>query len=160
MRVPATGVCDKKLSLLNTSVVVVRVRFCKYPHLAHFAPIVCKCDTARINSQCYFVYKVERCCCVPMTRLYLTSRQVTCVDIQYHAEHPLVKYTSRGNSITMTRQTFSKSYRFANICQTNQSWVQHDKYWRGSVYGAHVLAHLSNTRVVGTWRKDDVTKRL
>lgn len=122
MRVPATGVCDKKLSLLNTSVVVVRVRFCKYPHLAHFAPIVCKCDTARINSQCYFVYKVERCCCVPMTRLYLTSRQVTCVDIQYHAEHPLVKYTSRGNSITMTRQTFSKSYRFANICQTNQSW--------------------------------------
>lgn len=44
----------------------------------HFPPTVGKCNTSRRNHKRLFAYQIETCC-VPTSRLYLTSRQVTCV---------------------------------------------------------------------------------
>ena len=62
------------------------------------------CNTIQRNRQCLFTYQVQTCCCVPATRIYLTSRQVTFTNHQYYSVR-LTRHTSHGNAITMTRQT-------------------------------------------------------
>jgi hypothetical protein len=81
-----------------------------------------------------------------------------CVDIQYHSVRPVVKYDVSWKRHHNDQANVYQEFPITNICQTNQSWVQYDKYWRGSVYGAQLLAHLSNRRVVGKWlKREDVT---
>jgi len=84
----STGTSGKHISLVGTRHVVGTVHLQKHWPPVHFSPIVGKCNTSRGYRQCVFAYKTEECC-VPTTRLYLTSRQVTCVwaiTITWHVD--------------------------------------------------------------------------
>jgi hypothetical protein len=74
-KVCSVGVFNKRFSLLDICHVVGTVQLYKYLPLS----TVIKCDESQTNHRCQFTCQVEICCCVPTTRLTLTSRQVTCV---------------------------------------------------------------------------------
>jgi hypothetical protein len=96
---------------------MVSVHLQKYCPFLCFSPTVRRYVTPRRNVQCLFTYQVENFC-IPTTRLYLTSRQVTCVDNQYHAitYRGYVNVSCRGNVVTTTRQTSDTS---TNFCPRN-----------------------------------------
>ena len=105
--IPSTGTSCKHISLVDTRHVVGTVRLQKHWPPARFSPTVGKCNTSRGYHQCVFAYKIEACC-VPTTRLYLTSRQVTCVGNHDHLARRVVTVVSRSNAITMAMQTLGK----------------------------------------------------
>jgi len=76
--------------------------------------------------------------CIPTTRFYLTSRQVTCVDNQYHAitYRGYVNVSCFGNAVTTTRQTSDTSM---NFCPRNESWKQREDYFLGFLYNKQLL---------------------
>jgi hypothetical protein len=51
------------------------------------------------------------------------QRNDLCVDRQYHLVHHVAKYVSRGNVITMTRQTFGK-FTPCTICLPSKPTVE------------------------------------
>jgi len=85
--------------------VVGTLHWYKYWPLFRFLPAVSKCDSSQSNRLRLFNYKFCTCYCLPMSCLYLTSRQVTCVDGQW----PVAKYTSRLNAAIDKRRVLSSS---------------------------------------------------
>ena len=145
-----SGTFDRHLSLVDTFHVRVTVHLQKYCPFLCFSPTVRRYATRRRNVQCLFTYQVENCC-IPTTRLYLTSRQVTCVDNQYHSitYRGYVNASCRGNAVTMTRQ---KSDMSMNFCPRNESWKQCEDYSLGFLYNKQLLVlcqtHKSRKRSV------------
>lgn len=153
-----TGIFDRNLSLVDTSHVMVTVHLQKYFLFLCFSPTVRRYATRRRNVQCLYTYQVEKCC-IPTTRFYLTSGQVTCVDNQYHAItwRGYVNVSCCGNAVTTTRQTSDTSM---NFCRRNESWKQCEDYSLGFLYNEQLLVlcqtHKSRKRGLslpfsGTW---------
>jgi len=59
----------------------------------------------------------------------------------------MAKYASSGNADTITKQTSGKCWEYECLLQ-DQEWEQSENS-PGSRYSAQLLAHFSNTRVVG-----------
>lgn len=105
--IPSTGTFGKHISLLDTRHVVGTVHLQKHRPPVRFSPTVGKCNISRGYHQCVFAYKIEACC-VPTTRLYLTSRQVMCGGNHDHLARRVVTVVCRSNAITMAMQTPGK----------------------------------------------------
>jgi hypothetical protein len=69
-----------------------------------FKLTVSECDIGQRSQLCLFI-EAQTCCCIAMTSLYLTSRQVPCVC---HLACQGAKYTSHGNAITVSRHIFDR----------------------------------------------------
>jgi hypothetical protein len=107
IHIPSTGTSGKHMSLADTRHVVRTVHLQEHWTPVRFSPTVGKCNTSRGYHQCVFAYQIEACC-VPTSRLYLTSRQVTCMGNHDHLARRVVRVVCRSNAITMTKQTFGK----------------------------------------------------
>lgn len=105
--IPSTGTSCKHISLVDTRHVVGTVHLQKHWPPVRVSPTVGKCNTSWGYHQSVFAYKIEACC-VSTTRLYLTSRQVTCVGNHDHLARRAVRVVCRSNAITITVQTLGK----------------------------------------------------
>lgn len=75
-----------------------------------------------------------------MIYLYLTSTQVSCVraDSQYYLAHWVSKYTSHGNAIMVTTQTFGKC-----------AWLR--MFAKQTSHGCSIIIHLAPCTVHNYW---------
>ena len=132
-----SGIFDRNLSLVVTLRVMVTVHLQKYCPFLCFSPSLRRYATRRRNVQFLFAYQVENCC-IPTPRLYLTSRQMTCVDNQHHAStyRGYANVSCRGNAVTTTVQTSDMSM---NFYPRNESWKQCEDYSLGFLYNEQLL---------------------
>jgi hypothetical protein len=112
IRVSKSALLDEHLSPVDTCQVVGTMHVYKYWPLVRFAATVGKCDASQRNHQCRNA---------AFSRfIYTWQAGKWLVDGQYHPVLWMAKYTSRGNAIRMTRQTFGKY--LPNKCVVKTVW--------------------------------------